>query len=305
MPDFFMISGLFLARVIHRDWRTYCDRKVVHFAYFYVLWTLIQLAFKAPLLMHQHGAAGVLWLYLVSFWEPFGTLWFIYLLPNFFVVTKLASDLRVPPLLVWLAAAVLETASVSTGFTVIDEFAGRYVYFLTGYIAAPHIFALARKVAAQPETALAGLMTWGLINGALVFGGMAQLPLVSLALGLAGAASVISLSVLLAKTDIAKPIRYCGRNSIVIYLAFFLPMAASRTLLLTHGWITDIGTVCALVTLMGVVGALAWYWAVRRTFLRFLFERPQRLHLNAASPSAVVPPVHKRWAPVAKLRARC
>ena len=31
MPDFFLISGLFLARVIERDWRTYLDRKVVHF----------------------------------------------------------------------------------------------------------------------------------------------------------------------------------------------------------------------------------------------------------------------------------
>jgi uncharacterized membrane protein YcfT len=38
MPDFFLISGLFLARVIDRDWRTYLDRKLVHFAYFYLLW---------------------------------------------------------------------------------------------------------------------------------------------------------------------------------------------------------------------------------------------------------------------------
>jgi len=37
MPDFFLISRLFLARVIERDWRTYLDRKVVHFVYFYLL----------------------------------------------------------------------------------------------------------------------------------------------------------------------------------------------------------------------------------------------------------------------------
>ncbi|MGH8724535.1 MAG: hypothetical protein ACREU1_06730 [Burkholderiales bacterium] len=35
MPDFFLLSGLLLARVIERDWRTYLDRKVDHFAYFY------------------------------------------------------------------------------------------------------------------------------------------------------------------------------------------------------------------------------------------------------------------------------
>src|SRR5258708_3560796 len=48
MPDFFLISGLFLSVVIDRDWRIYLDRKVVHFAYFYVLWVTIQFGFKAP-----------------------------------------------------------------------------------------------------------------------------------------------------------------------------------------------------------------------------------------------------------------
>src|SRR5258707_416114 len=48
MPDFFLISGLFLSVVIDRDWRTYLDRKAVHFAYFYVLWVTIQFGFNAP-----------------------------------------------------------------------------------------------------------------------------------------------------------------------------------------------------------------------------------------------------------------
>src|SRR5260221_1398655 len=38
MPDFFLISGLFLPVVIGRDWRIFLDRKVVHFVYFYLLW---------------------------------------------------------------------------------------------------------------------------------------------------------------------------------------------------------------------------------------------------------------------------
>ena len=41
MPDFFLISGLFLSRVIDRPWRHYLDTKVVHYLYFFVLWTLI------------------------------------------------------------------------------------------------------------------------------------------------------------------------------------------------------------------------------------------------------------------------
>jgi uncharacterized membrane protein YcfT len=291
MPDFFLISGLFLAQVIDRNWRTYLDRKVVHFVYFYLLWTAIQFAIKAPVFVHQHGPLSTIWLYVESFWEPFGTLWFIYLLPTFFVAAKLARTLRLPPLAVWLAGAALEIAHVHTGSTVIDEFAGRFVYFYTGYLLAPRIFDLARRVQQHPEMALAGLSAWGLVNGLLVFNGGAELPLVSLALGLAGAAAVVALSALLATSDLAAPLRYCGRNSIVIYLAFFLPMAATRALLMKTGWIADIGTISALVTLGGVVGALAWYWAVRRTFLRFLFERPQRFWLapRAAPRQALQP----------------
>jgi uncharacterized membrane protein YcfT len=276
MPDFFLISGLFLSQVIDRDWRTYLDRKVVHFVYFYLLWTAIQFAVKAPVFVQEHGALNTMWLYVESFWEPFSTLWFIYLLPIFFVVTKLARSLRIPALAVWLVAAALEIAHIHTGATVIDEFASRFVYFYTGYLLAPRIFALAKSADMHPEGALAGLAIWGVINGVLVFNGLAELPLVSLGLGLTGAAAVVSISVLLSKSDLASPLRYCGRNSIVIYLAFFLPMAASRMVLLKTGWIADIGTISAIVTFVGVVGSLVWFWAVRWTFLRFLFERPER-----------------------------
>jgi hypothetical protein len=46
--------------------------------------------------------------------------------------------------------------------------------------------------------------------------------------------------------------------------------------LLKTGWISDIGTISALVTFAGVIGALAVFWAVRGTWFRFLFERPER-----------------------------
>jgi uncharacterized membrane protein YcfT len=66
MPDFFLISGLFLAVVIDRDWRTYLDRKVLHFAYFYLLWVTIQFGFKAP-----SFAAGTNWGHVGYFtWNP-------------------------------------------------------------------------------------------------------------------------------------------------------------------------------------------------------------------------------------------
>ena len=272
MPDFFLISGLFLAVVIDRDWRTYLDRKVVHFAYFYVLWVTIQFGFKAPGFAAETSWAHAGYLYLESFIEPFGTLWFIYLLPIFFVVTKLTR--RVPPLAIFGIAALLEAAHISTGWTVIDEFCSRFVYFYSGYLFADIVFAWSDRARARPVLALAGLALWALVNGGLVELGVSEWPVISLGLGLAGAGAIITMGTLLARMQWLTFLRFCGEHSIVIYLAFFLPMATSRTLLLKTGVIHDIGTISLLVTVIGVTGALAIWWIALRAGANFLFERP-------------------------------
>src|SRR5262245_44914766 len=288
MPDFFLISGLFLARVIDRDWRTYLDRKVAHFAYFYVLWVTIQFAVKAPAFALEAGWANVAQMYLVSFIEPFGTLWFIYLLPIFFVVTKLTQ--RIPAALMLLIAAALETARIHTGWTVVDEFASRFVYFYSGYLFAGFVFAFVRDVQTHAAIAMVVLAVWCLVNGAATYVGITGWPVLSLAFGFAGCVAVITVSALLAKMRLFDWIRYCGEHSLVVYLAFFLPMAATRIVLLKSGVVTDIGTVALIVTIAGVAGALSWWWVVRNTPLGFLFDRPaafwltpkQRVRLQAA-----------------------
>jgi uncharacterized membrane protein YcfT len=286
MPDFFLISGLFLSRVVDRDWRTYLDRKVVHFAYFYLLWTAIQFAVKAPHFAAEMGWVGVVKAYALSFVDPFGILWFIYLLAVFAFLTKALR--AVPPVLIWLIGAALEIAHISTGWTLIDEFAARFVYFYTGYLFARHVFALAAFVQARPTIAVLGLVAWALLDGFAVFAGYSQLPFVSLGLGLIGACAVVSFAALLAKVSLFDPLRFCGRNSIVIYLAFFLPMAATRTLLLRTGVVHDIGVVSLIVTAAGVLGSLAIWWAARGTRFDFLFVRPAPFWI-APRPMALQP----------------
>jgi uncharacterized membrane protein YcfT len=273
MPDFFLISGLFLPLVIDRDWRTYLDRKVVHFAYFYVLWVTIQFGFKAPSFAAESSWSHVGFLYLESFIEPFGTLWFIYLLPVFFVVIKLTR--KFPPLLIWTIAALLEAAHIVSGWTVIDEFCARFVYIYTGYVCAEYVFALSDRARANPSAALAALALWALVDGSLVFLGVSEWPLISLVLGLAGACAIVTIGTLLARMHWLNVLRFCGEHSIVIYLAFFLPMASTRTLLLKTGIIHDIGTVSLIVTIVGVVGALLIWRAALATGANFLFERPE------------------------------
>jgi uncharacterized membrane protein YcfT len=273
MPDFFLIAGLFLATRIDAPWRLYLDRKVLHFAYFYVLWLTIQFAVKAPDMAGELGWAGMLQQYLLAFIEPWGTLWFIYHLALFLLVTRLLRN--VPWLLVWMGAAALEIAPIHTGTVLIDEFAGRFVYFYTGYIFARLVFRLADEVAADRALALTGIALWATVNGLLVFNGYGDLPFVSLALGMAGALAIVSGATLLVRTPLVAPLAWLGEHSIVIYLAFFLPMAVSRAVLLKTGIITDVGTISLLVTAAGVVAPIVLYTAIQWSgFGKFLFERP-------------------------------
>jgi uncharacterized membrane protein YcfT len=288
MPDFFLISGLFLPLVIDRDWRTYLDRKVLHFAYFYVLWVTIQFGFKAPAFASETSWSHAGYLYLESFIEPFGTLWFIYLLPVFFVMIKLSRGLPAP--LIWIIAAALEAAHIVTGWTVIDEFCARFVYIYSGYLFADAVFALADRARARPALALVGLAIWVAIDGCLVYAGLSEWPVISLALGLAGACAIITMGTLLARAQVPSGLRFCGEHSIVIYLAFFLPMAATRTLLLKTGMIGDIGTISLIVTAAGVLGALAIWRAALALKAAFLFERPAALWIAPRKAAATLQP---------------
>ncbi|WP_299479096.1 acyltransferase family protein [uncultured Roseibium sp.] len=280
MPDFFLISGLFLSNVITRDWKLYLDRKVVHFAYFYVLWMTIQFAVKAPVFMGDLGAAGTLEFYILSFVQPFGTLWFIYMLPVFFLVCKLAHDYRVPWQVMLAAGALLQIAPIHTGWLLVDEFASRFVYFYAGYIFAPQIFKLADWARARINVSLAYLIGWGIVNGGLVYLGWAHLPGIALALGAAGAGAIILTSALIVRAGQMNFLRHFGESSIVIYLAFFFPMGVTRVVLLKLG-VLDIGTASLIVTIVACVSPMILFWMIRKTNLGwFLFKRPEWAYLG-------------------------
>lgn len=303
MPDFFMISGLFLASRINRPWREYLDKKVIHFAYFYILWMTIQFLTKGYGIYQGEGAAGLVRNYALGFIDPFGTLWFIYLLAVFFVVAKATRGL--PPLLIFAVGAAMEavharwlsTTGEATGWLLIDEFMAKFVYFYVGHWLAPRIFALAQRFNALGSLALfAGLVVWGIFEYFAVLSGHSKDPGVSLALGFIGALAVIATSVLLARTVAASVLNDLGANSIVVYLAFFLFMASARAVLLRLDLIPDTGTVALLVTFAGVVGPVLLHLLVKNTRLAFLFKRPQWAKL-APTPGEWHSPGHDRKQP--------
>jgi uncharacterized membrane protein YcfT len=204
--------------------------------------------------------------------QPFGTLWFIYLLAIFLIVTRLVKDL--PPIAVWLVAAALQIALIDTGIGIIDHFAAMYVYFYTGHILSGHLFRLADAAVQNRLFSWTAIGAWALLNGAPVWLGWAMLPVISLALGLAGAWAIVAFSALIATTMLGRMFALPGAHSIAVYLAFFLPMAATRIILTKTGLIPDVGLASFIVMTVAVIAPLVLFFAVRNTPLKVLFERP-------------------------------
>ena len=125
-----------------------------------------------------------------------------------------AAARRVPPRLVWLAAAALEIAPIETGWTAIDEFAARFVYFYTGYLFAPHIFALRGSACRRgPDRAAPGLAAWAPRQRRA--GLRRALPSCRSSRSRSGSsapAAVVAISALMAKSELFEPLRYCGQQ---------------------------------------------------------------------------------------------
>lgn len=283
MPDFFLIAGLFLSRRIDRPWRSYLDTKVLHFAYFYVIWMTVWYVLKLPDFISQQGLESALWLYLLSFVQPLGTLWFIYLLAVFFITAKLFR--QVPVVVVWSVAALLHALHVQTGIRVVDEFAARFVFFYSGYVFAPYVFAIADAIGKQKTAAIInGLVVWSVINAWLVFGGWSLTSGIELAMGYVGTVAVIAVGVLLARYRFGHFIAYCGRNSILIFLSYFIFMAGTRIVLLKVGIVSDPGLLSLIVTTAGVVGPLVAFQLVKNTPLVYLYRRHPAVTLASPKP---------------------
>lgn len=276
MPLFFLVGGLFAMRALREPLREFIDKKVLHFVYFYVLWSFIQIGIKLALPGEGHWAVRVSDLALIPL-EPFGLMWFIYALAVFFIVARLTRD--VPKPLILAAALALYFAKVDTGWTMPDEFARRFIFFVSGVYGAPFIFRMADWAIAYLRAGTAAGLALLAFTGVIVFSGAIEWRALELLAGYAGASASIMLIAILASKDLVRPLSYVGSRSLYVFLAFFLPMAATRILMVRLGF-TNGDFVTLVDVVMAVVLPLIAFRLVERTPLAFLFVRPAPFRLR-------------------------
>jgi uncharacterized membrane protein YcfT len=296
MPEFFLISGLFLSQVIARPWQRYADRRVIHYFYFYALWAFIMIALKVGL--YSREPVDMLHALALAVVEPYGVLWFIYMLGIFSIAAKLLWQLRVPHWVVVPIAAGLQMAHIEASSYVVTQFSAYFVFFYVGYAAAPAIFRFVAWAESHIALSISGLVFWGLVNGLLVFSpgyafmpaetkmGLAALPPLHLALAIVGALALCVLGALLSKLSFMNWLRWIGEHSLVIYVAFTLPMSIFRGLAMWSGLLTATGPLSLAVLIVATASPVVLYLIIQRLRLGvFLFERPGWARIAEDRPS--------------------
>jgi uncharacterized membrane protein YcfT len=289
MPDFFLLSGLFLSLSINSPRRDYLDRKVFHFIYFYLLWLTIQMAFTEAGTFIE-SPQQFFTIFIIALIDPINSLWFVHMLAIFYVVTRLLR--RLPKIAVFAAAAALQIAYSSglldTEWSVLNRFFDRYIYFFTGYAAAPWIFSFATKVLNHKALAIATLLNWALINGWFTMLGIDQTPVVGLLLGFAGAAAIVAVGSLLSTSKRMIWLAHTGKHSMVVYLTAFLPMKILLVIFIQTELVPDVGLASAIITFAAVSVPLILHRFIRNSRLKFLYQRPSSFRFSAAPASASV-----------------
>ncbi|MEZ2333772.1 acyltransferase family protein [Mesorhizobium sp. RCC_202] len=291
MPEFFLISGLFLSLVIDRPWRRYLDRRVVHYLYFYVLWAIISIGLKIGIFSRDPN--GMLHDLAMAVIQPYGVLWFIYMLAVFGLAARLLRELRVPHWVVIPIAAALQMWAPQSASYALTQFAAYFVFFYLGFVLAPLIFRLVAWTQERPPIAVAGLLAWAVVNGLLVYSpgyvvepvdtkmGLAAWPPLHLTLAVAGAVALCVAGGFLSKFASMEWLRWLGEHSLVVYVAFTIPMSLFRAAALSSGLLTDTGWLSLAVLLVSVISPVILYAMVKWSgFGNFLFERPAWAHID-------------------------
>lgn len=221
------------------------DRRVVHYFYFYVLWMIIHIVVTVAIFAGSPVEA--IWQIALAFAQPYGVLWFIYLLAIFGLVTKAIFELKVPNWIVLVLATLMQVSELHTPSYTLTQFAGYYVYFYIGFVGAPLIFQGMNWASENRKIALVALGLWAITNFVAVYlssnsispdeiqMGYARLPGFHFMLAIFGSLAICTTVVLLSPLRSMSWLAWTGRN----YVAFALPMSFVSLLGLKTGLLTD------------------------------------------------------------------
>jgi uncharacterized membrane protein YcfT len=228
MPLFFLASGLFAAGPLAAPWRSVLHKRVAFFLYLYLIWTIIRFTFFATVVppeVDPDDSANPLGLALALL-LPGPSMWFLYALAVFAVVTKLMRPL---PVAVQLGAAAVLSALVGAGMLEFGDSRWTYMsrflfFFLLGCYARQLMERLAGATTFL-RVALACVVCVGAAGAAVGFG-LRAIPGVALALQCLAVGFGVLFAAWIARYRLGRPLVVLGKLTLPVYLTHMLWLAA-------------------------------------------------------------------------------
>ncbi|GAB3028473.1 acyltransferase family protein [Bowmanella dokdonensis] len=283
MPLFFLVAGFFARQALTSDLAAFVDKKVLYFAYFFLLWNSISVVSRYLLGNFTNNQVELAQLGRFL-WEPSYTLWFLYALLLAFSVARLT---RSVPFWLQLAGALLLAFVVGFGqsdalpyvFTGTIRF---YPFFLCGCYGSTMIRRAVRS-GTWSDILCFTVGYLGLAFLAYRFFAVAN-PLLYYPMAILSSAAIMCLVCKLDRTAPGRLLQYVGERSLPIYLMHFIPAAGVRVVATKLGFadypvmILLVGTPVAILACLGVNA-----WLKRTPRLTFLIRRPDWCHYRPAS----------------------
>lgn len=241
MPMFFLVSGLLAAGLLRRaPAGEVLRRRVLHYAWLYLAWSLIYAAVHAWALAHL-GPPGMQAYYntvegpAAALLVTWNNTWFLYVLMLFFATALLLR--RLPPAaqmaiaLLLALPGILDWGERLLGLPVVDRFY-HFPYFLAGILASAWLREAVPRRLARPGVALGFAAAWLALAAAAHVARILRDPaggggdhvaipaLVVAGLSLLAVPAGLGAACLLAEQlpRLAAPLQYVGRNTLVVYV---------------------------------------------------------------------------------------
>lgn len=279
LATFAYLSGLFVRRAVERDGvRRMLGRRVLLFAWLYLLWTVIQGTVRVA--VSSVANTRVTFGDVARIWIPEGQLWFLPWLVAVTVVAALTQPWRSAArgAVVMGLAALLALAvwGYDPLYAFTRGWALLFPFLLGCVVTQKRHAALARHLGLVVVAAVVGTTVWlwvGLdtLAATPTTGGEVRTP-TTVALGVlgcvAGTAATLAVAALVARTPAAGAVALVGRRSLEIFLAHIVVASGTRIVLVQAGvtdpWVHLVaGTVLGIgvpIVVAVVAERLRWTW---------------------------------------------
>ncbi len=259
-PALFLIAGIFLHRSMRRPWVSFLPSKVAPLVWRYAFWAVAGTLVAA--LVRSAPSHGILFrsaLRVVV--DPPPMLLVVIALAVSLVVLRALRTL--PVVLMLPAAAALQIAHPQSGGLILASVAQLFVFLYIGHAFAPEILAFARRAASQRMPTTVAIALWTLINAVAVsapspmagIAHLAQMPVFSLGLGLAGGLAIIAFASLLESEGDADLLQQTGQRGLSLYLLSSLGIEPWRALAPQLPALSVLGlALCGAAAILLVIG---------------------------------------------------